>query len=70
MAVGAKGVISVVANIRPKESAALCAAALKGEPVPPDPSADEQRKCLLWHYDLCRERFGEQKESCWFSENQ
>ena len=37
------------------------AAALKGEPIPPDPTAEEQRECLLWHYDLCRERFGEQK---------
>jgi 4-hydroxy-tetrahydrodipicolinate synthase len=31
MAVGARGVISVVANIAPKETQALCAAALKGD---------------------------------------
>ncbi len=31
MAVGAKGVISVVANVAPKETQALCAAALKGD---------------------------------------
>ncbi len=31
MAVGAKGVVSVVANIAPKETQALCAAALKGD---------------------------------------
>ncbi|MDD5301603.1 MAG: 4-hydroxy-tetrahydrodipicolinate synthase [Elusimicrobia bacterium] len=31
MAVGAKGVVSVVANVAPKETQALCAAALKGD---------------------------------------
>ncbi len=31
MAVGAKGVVSVVANIAPKQTQALCAAALKGD---------------------------------------
>jgi tRNA-dihydrouridine synthase B len=37
------------------------AAALKGEPVPPDPTLDEQRRLLLHHYDLVVERFGVQK---------
>lgn len=37
------------------------AAALKGEPVPPDPTLDEQRKLLLYHYDLVTRRFGESK---------
>ena len=31
MAVGARGVVSVVANVAPKETAALCAALLKGD---------------------------------------
>lgn len=31
MAVGAKGVVSVVANVAPRETQALCAAALKGD---------------------------------------
>jgi tRNA-dihydrouridine synthase B len=37
------------------------AAALPGEPIPPEPTIDEQRRCMLWHYDLVCERFGEQK---------
>jgi len=37
------------------------AAALRGEPVPPEPSIEEQKTCLLWHYELCCRRFGEQK---------
>ena len=37
------------------------AAALRGRPVPPDPSLAEQRECMLRHYRLVIERFGEQK---------
>jgi tRNA-dihydrouridine synthase B len=37
------------------------AAALRGDAVPPDPPIDEQRRIMLWHYELCCERFGEQK---------
>lgn len=37
------------------------AAALRGEPVPPDPTFQEQRACLLRHYQLVVERFGEEK---------
>jgi len=33
-------------------------AALAGEPVPPDPSLDEQRRLLLDHYRLLVEQFG------------
>ncbi|HEY6565157.1 MAG TPA: tRNA dihydrouridine synthase DusB [Pirellulaceae bacterium] len=40
---------------------AQAAAALRGESVPADPSFDEQRECLLRHYDLIVERFGETK---------
>ena len=40
---------------------AQAAAALRGDPVPPDPSLDEQRQCLLHHFDLIVERFGEDK---------
>jgi tRNA-dihydrouridine synthase B len=34
-------------------------AALRGEPVPPDPTIDEQIRMMLHHYELVYERFGE-----------
>jgi tRNA-dihydrouridine synthase B len=34
------------------------AAALRGEPIPPDPTLAEQRKLVLHHYRLVCERFG------------
>src|SRR6185295_14451045 len=37
------------------------AAALAGETVPPDPTMDEQRQCMLRHYELVCQRFGEQR---------
>lgn len=37
------------------------AAALRGEPVPPDPTLEEERQLLLHHFDLICERFGEAK---------
>lgn len=37
------------------------AAALRGEPVPPDPDRETQRQCMLKHYHLVCERFGEEK---------
>lgn len=37
------------------------AAALRGEPVPPDPSLEEERQLLLHHYELICERFGDEK---------
>ncbi len=40
---------------------AQAAAAIRGEPIPPDPSLTEQRDCMLRHYDLVVKRFGEQK---------
>jgi tRNA-dihydrouridine synthase B len=40
---------------------AQAAAALAGKPIPPDPTLDEQRACMLRHYDLVVERFGPQK---------
>ena len=40
---------------------AQAAAALRGEPIPAEPSLDEQRQCLLKHYDLVVKRFGVEK---------
>jgi tRNA-dihydrouridine synthase B len=37
------------------------AAALRGEPVPPDPTLAEERALLLHHFQLICERFGEVK---------
>ncbi|MEM8653817.1 MAG: tRNA dihydrouridine synthase DusB [Pseudomonadota bacterium] len=37
------------------------AAALRGEPVPPDPTLEEERRLMLHHFDLVVERFGEEK---------
>ena len=40
---------------------AQVAAALRGEPVPADPSLEEQKQCMLKHYDLIVQRFGVEK---------
>ncbi len=40
---------------------AQCQAALTGQPVPPDPTLAEQKQCLLHHFDLVVQRFGEDK---------
>ena len=40
---------------------AQCEAALRGQPIPPDPTLEEQRACLLHHFDLIVQRFGEEK---------
>lgn len=37
------------------------AAALRGEPIPPEPTIEEQKACLLHHYALVCERFGEER---------
>jgi tRNA-dihydrouridine synthase B len=36
-------------------------AALRGQPIPPDPTLEQQRECLLEHYQLIVRRFGEAK---------
>jgi tRNA-dihydrouridine synthase B len=37
------------------------AAALRNEPIPPDPSLAQQRDCMVRHFRLLVERFGERK---------
>lgn len=40
---------------------AQAAAALRGEPVPPEPDLQQQRDCMMHHYRLVVRRFGEEK---------
>ena len=40
---------------------AQAACTLRGEQIPDDPSLDLQRQCMLRHYDLVVDRFGEKK---------
>ncbi|MEX2168467.1 MAG: tRNA-dihydrouridine synthase [Pirellulales bacterium] len=40
---------------------AQAAAALRGEPIPPDPTLDEERSLLVHHYRLVCQRFGDVK---------
>ncbi len=40
---------------------AQIAAAIYGEPIPDDPSMEQQRECLLRHFGLVVDRFGAQK---------
>jgi tRNA-dihydrouridine synthase B len=40
---------------------AQATAALRGQPVPPEPSLEEQRECMLRHYQMVLERFGPEK---------
>ena len=40
---------------------AQAAAALRGEPIPPEPTLEEQRDVMLDHYRLVVQRFGEEK---------
>ena len=40
---------------------AQAAAAVRGEPIPAEPSLADQKACMLRHYDLVVERFGVQK---------
>lgn len=42
---------------------AQAAAAVRGEPIPPDPTLPEQKELMLHHYQLVCERFGEEKAS-------
>ena len=40
---------------------AQCQSALAGQTIPADPTLDQQRQCLLHHFDLIVNRFGENK---------
>jgi tRNA-dihydrouridine synthase B len=40
---------------------AQCAAALRGDTIPPDPTLDEERQLLRHHYRLVCQRFGDDR---------
>lgn len=42
---------------------AQAAAAVRGEPIPTDPTLEEQRELMIHHFELVRERFGDEKAS-------
>jgi tRNA-dihydrouridine synthase B len=42
---------------------AQAAAAVRGEPIPADPTLEEQRELMIHHFELVRERFGDEKAS-------
>ncbi len=42
---------------------AQAAAALKGDPIPDDPDLNQQKECMLRHFDMLVDRFGEAKAS-------
>lgn len=58
---GVDGVMIARASLGRPWLFSQAAAALRGEPVPADPSLAEQRDCMLRHYDLVVARFGVKK---------
>lgn len=42
---------------------AQAAAAVRGEPIPADPTLAEQRELMIHHFELVRDRFGDEKAS-------
>ena len=55
------GVMIARASLNKPWLFAQATAALRGEPVPPDPTLEEERLLLLHHFDLVSQRFGEEK---------
>jgi len=55
------GVMIARASLNKPWLFAQAAAALRGEPVPLDPTLTEERRVLLHHFDLVCRRFGEEK---------
>lgn len=60
---GVDGVMIARASLAKPWLFAQAAAAIRGEPIPPDPSLEEERELLLHHYRLVCQRFGEAKAS-------
>lgn len=55
------GVMIARASLNKPWLFAQATAAIRGEPVPPDPSLAEECRLLLHHFDLVRKRFGDVK---------
>lgn len=55
------GVMIARASLNKPWLFAQACAAVRGEPVPPDPTLEEERQLLLHHHDLVQQRFGEEK---------
>ncbi len=55
------GVMIARASLNKPWLFAQATAAIRGEPIPPDPSLEEERRLLLHHFDLVRKRFGDKK---------
>ncbi len=55
------GVMIARASLNKPWLFAQAAAALRGNPVPADPTLEEERQLLLHHFDLVRKRFGDEK---------
>ncbi|WP_417739039.1 tRNA dihydrouridine synthase DusB [Rosistilla oblonga] len=58
---GVDGVMIARASLGRPWLFAQAHAALRGEPIPPEPTLELQRQCMLRHYDMIVERFGEAK---------
>ena len=60
---GVDGVMIARASLSKPWLFAQAAAAIRGEPIPPNPTVEEERELMLYHYQLVCERFGEEKGS-------
>jgi tRNA-dihydrouridine synthase B len=60
---GVDGVMIARASLSKPWLFAQAAAAVRGEPIPPDPTLAEERELMLHHYRLVCQRFGEVKAS-------
>jgi tRNA-dihydrouridine synthase B len=60
---GVDGVMIARAGLGRPWLFAQCAAALRGEPIPPDPTLEEERALLYHHFKLVCQRFGDERGS-------
>ena len=63
MRYGVDGVMIARASLSKPWLFAQAAAAVRGEPIPPDPTLAEERELMLHHYRLVCQRFGDVKAS-------